>query len=262
LSVRHFIAVIRRLIARQVSKPARVRYRLARAYLIGFGVEVGALHNPLPTGQEARVKYVDRLSRRDLLKQYPELPFEAIVPPDIIDDGEQLASIRCGALDFIVANHFIEHCQDPISTIMSFFSKLKAGGIVFLAVPDKRFTFDRLRESTTIAHLQFDHQDGGRRSREQHYMEFAQHALPEDVRHGTDTSVLAKQLIVKNYSIHFHVWTYDEFFDFLRWIQRHHLQQVEILEAIRNGREGLFILRKATAPSLSKNAFDLATPAD
>ncbi len=59
---------------------ARARRKLADQYLHGEGIEIGALHNPLPTS--AHVKYVDRLSRADLRRHYPELAAFPVVDPD------------------------------------------------------------------------------------------------------------------------------------------------------------------------------------
>lgn len=236
-------------LVRLFSSSARTRYRLSSAYLTGQGIEIGALHNPLPVGRQVKVKYIDRLSRANLLQQYPELAHQNIVNPDIIDDGERLFEIRNESLDFIIANHFIEHCENPIATLVNFFSRLKPGGVVYLAVPDKRFTFDRQRGSTSLAHLQNDFGDGGSNSREAHYRDFAKYSLLKGAVSEDEVTVLARQLIEKNYSIHFHVWTQDEFLDFLQWLKTNHLRRLEIIESRRNHHEGIFILRKQAEAS-------------
>ncbi len=244
MDIRGLTHTVFRFAAKYIHQPARLRYRLARTHLMGSGIEVGALHNPLPVSRHTRVQYVDRLSRADLLKQYPELAHQKIVDPAIIDDGEQLALIQNESLDFIIANHFIEHCQNPIATLTNFFSRLKPGGVVYLAVPDKRFTFDRQRDSTSLAHLQNDFLDGGSNSREAHYLDFAKYSLLKGSASDEDVAILARQLMGKNYSIHFHVWAQDEFVDFLHWFKAYHLPQMEILESRSNRHEGIFILRK------------------
>jgi hypothetical protein len=96
--------------------PSRVvsaRTRIANGYLSGEGIEIGALHNPLPMPRSARVRYVDRLPVSELRAHYPELEHEPLVQVDILDDGERLATIADSSLDFVVANHFLEHTQDP-----------------------------------------------------------------------------------------------------------------------------------------------------
>ena len=91
-----------------------MRLELAERYLRGSGIEVGALNVPLPIPAGASVRYVDRMSLEDLRAQYPELGDWPFVPPDVIDDGELLETFADGTLDFVIANHFIEHCQNPI----------------------------------------------------------------------------------------------------------------------------------------------------
>ena len=71
---------------------------------------------------------------------------------DVIDNGETLQTLPDARQDFVVANHFLEHCQDPIGTIVNHFRVLKPGGVLFMAVPDKRWSFDitgRARRSIT-----------------------------------------------------------------------------------------------------------------
>lgn len=235
---------LRRLLARYLSTSVRTRHRLAVAYLAGDGIEIGALHNPLPLPKQARVRYVDRLSRDMLCRQYPELAQKSIVEPDIIDNGESLATIADESMDFIIANHFIEHCEDPIATMIAFFAKLRPHGVVYLAVPDKRFTFDQQRESTSIAHLQQDFSDGGVGSRTAHYLDFARYALLNGAATEREVAEWARQMIQVRYSIHFHVWTGDEFHEFLHWLGHEHLRHLEVVEARCNRGEGIFILRK------------------
>lgn len=223
----------------------RLRLRLSRTYLVGDGIEVGALHNPLRTTSQARVKYVDRLPRAELLRHYPEMIGTGVVDPDIIDNGETLSKIEAQSLDFIIANNFIEHCEDPIRTLSNFFMKLKVGGVVYLAVPDKRHTFDRERSSTSFDHLEQDHRDGGAASRQAHFVDFARHAHFRNRASEHEVQALANQWLQQSYSIHFHVWDHDEFAAFLRAMQALYLPALEVADRCRNGNENVFILRKA-----------------
>src|SRR5437763_15908927 len=61
----------------------RRRVALARLYLRGEGIEIGALHNPLPLPRRAKARYVDRLSVADLRRQYPDLRDKPLVKVDI-----------------------------------------------------------------------------------------------------------------------------------------------------------------------------------
>src|SRR5262245_50309382 len=90
------------------------RETIANLYLSGEGIEIGALHNPLPLPPSARVRYVDRMDLAELRKQYPELGSKKLVPVDIVDEGERLGRVPDASQQFVIANHFLEHCQDPI----------------------------------------------------------------------------------------------------------------------------------------------------
>ncbi len=184
-----------------------LRYRLAVRYLRGAGLEIGALDRPLYLPRQARAFYLDRLAPADLYKHYPELSHRHFYV-SLVGDGETLDCIRDNSLDFMIANHVIEHCQDPIRTIKTFLSKLKPGGRIFMAVPDMRRTFDRDRDETPLAHLLADHDRGADVSRTAHYLEWA-----ERVEHlsGDAASARANVLLAQDYSIHFHCWTLDGF---------------------------------------------------
>jgi GT2 family glycosyltransferase/SAM-dependent methyltransferase len=230
-------------VVKQFGPRERVRRRLADRYLYGEGIEIGALHNPLRTS--ARVRYVDRLSRADLRRHYPELAAFPVVDTDIVDDGERLTKIADGSQDFIIANHFIEHCEDPIGTLKTFARKLRAGGAIYMAVPDKRHTFDRHRTSTTNEHLWVDHQDAGASSRRQHYLEFASFSSGGAPLDLTAARPIADRQMRDRYSIHFHMWSTDEFATFVRELLTRELPELTILESQANGDEGIFILARS-----------------
>src|SRR5438034_3915304 len=160
---------------RQRLRRPTVKDRLAPVYLKGRGLEIGALHNPLRVSSRAKVRYVDRLPVAGLRAQYPDLRDKKLVRVDVVDDGERLDTIGTATQDFVIANHFLEHCQDPIRTLDSFFRVLRPGGILYMAVPDKRFTFDRDRPVTPLAHLLRDHAEGPAWSRRGHYEEYVAH---------------------------------------------------------------------------------------
>lgn len=216
------------------------RRRLARRYLHGSGLEIGALHRPLPVPVTARVRYVDRMNVAGLRDHYPELAGERLVDVDVIDDGETLASQRDSSADFIIANHFIEHTEDPLGTLESHLRVVRHGGIVYLAVPDRHRTFDAERQPTPFEHLLHDHAQGPAWSRPQHFAEWAR--FVEKVP-AAQVQSRAGVLLQQNYSIHFHVWSPEEFGDFLRQASERLPFAIEQLK--RNGHEFIAILRRS-----------------
>lgn len=219
----------------------RKRRRLARAYLSGVGIEIGALNEALQVPAAASVRYVDRMGVDELRREYPELAGVPLTEPDEIDNGERLESIEPGSLDFIVANHFIEHTEDPIGTIAVHLERLRPGGILFMAVPDQRFTFDCGRELTPIEHLARDHADGPSVSRDEHYLEFASYFKGLD---GEQARREADRVRESGYSIHFHVWTRESFAAFLDYLREREGFPFEVERLEPNRHEFIVVLRK------------------
>jgi predicted SAM-dependent methyltransferase len=234
--------MLRRLLAGRLT-PLN-RDAIAARYLRGEGLEIGALHNPLPVPEQARVRYVDRMSTAELRRQYPELDRRPLVDVDVIDDGERLESVPDGSVDFVIANHFLEHCQNPIGTVGTMFRVVRPGGIVYLAVPDKRFTFDVDREITSTQHVLDDHRKGPEGSRRRHFEEWARFVEKVD---DAEVGAHATKLLEDDYSIHFHVWTQADALELLSVARRELALEFDVEVAIRNGHENVFVLRKAEA---------------
>lgn len=223
------------------------RHQIAAIYLSGSGIEIGALHQPLPVPPSVSVKYVDRMTAEELRKQYDEISYVPFVETDIIDNGEELGTIADASQDFVIANHFLEHCQNPIRTLGNISRVLNENGVLYLAVPDKRFTFDASRPSTTLDHLMRDYADGPAWSKSQHLEEWSRIV---DRRPEEEIAAHVQHLIAIDYSIHFHVWTGPELLEFLTVVRT--IVHFEIELFLRNGFESIVILRKATGspPSL------------
>ena len=225
-------------------------------YLSGKGLEIGALHNPLEVPESVHVTYVDRLSVKDLRAQYPELADLELVDPDILDNGETLGTIEPDSQDFVIANHFLEHCQDPIRTISNLLRVLKPAGILYMAVPDRRYTFDVDRPITTIAHILRDYQEGPGWSKRQHFREWSKFVHPghKSEADGVDDLQVESEtdrLIEIDYSIHFHVWTQTEVLELFQTLQRlPDFTPFEVELVQKNGMEVITVLRKAFEPAL------------
>jgi predicted SAM-dependent methyltransferase len=222
---------------------------IANSYLIGQGIEIGALHNPLTVKNEIIVNYVDRLNKESLYEQYPELLNLPLVDVDIIDDGETLKKFNESQLDFIIANHFLEHCENPILTLVNFHRVLKSQGIVYLAIPNKEFTFDVNRPRTSLDHLVIDYTVGPETSRFKHYLEWAKFVDPFFGRsHTADEEIdRANFLMGQGYSIHYHVWVAEDIFDLIKYLSEIVCVSLEIIFFAKINDEMVFILQKTDA---------------
>lgn len=236
-------SIIKNIIIRRFmpKSSADAREYLAIKYLIGSGIEIGALCSPLSVPYGVQVKYVDRLSVKDLRSQYPELKNSACVEVDIIDDGQTLTKVPSDSCDFVIANHFLEHCEDPISAIKTFLRVLKTGGVLYMAVPDKRYTFDAGRPVTALQHIVKDHEEGPALSRQQHLDEWR--ALVDN-KFKDDPARSVEVLKDDSYSIHFHVWTYLELMELMAYLRDGLRLGLELREFVFTGRDGIFIIEK------------------
>ena len=214
---------------------------VAQWFLRGSGIEIGPLHQPLQVPADAHVKYVDRLSREDLRKHYPELNALPLVDPDIIDNGETLTKFSPATQDFIIACHFLEHCADPIGALHTFQRVLKPDGILYLVIPDKLYTFDKDRPSTPFEHLVRDHEEGPAWSRDEHFLEWSEKV---DKFSGQAARERAESLKAMDYSIHYHVWTKPELMAALDTINQRYSLGFELQCFVNNGEEGIYILSK------------------
>jgi SAM-dependent methyltransferase len=229
------------------------RAEFAARYLFGEGLEIGPLHQPLAMPPHVRVRYVDRMRTEELRREYPELAEWDLTEVDVVDDGESLSTIAAESQDFIVANHFLEHCENPIGTIETHLGKLRPGGILFYAVPDKRYTFDFRRPVTAIEHMLEDYEHGPERSRSEHFQEWARLVIDEESPSaGSAEQAASEEWVAEKaraleeaaYSIHMHVWTQAEFLQLILACRERFDDAFEIEAAARRAIEFIVVLRK------------------
>ncbi len=223
-----------------------IKEQLAQEYLVGSGIEFGALTNPLGVDPDkTSVQYADRLSKADALKLFPELKdvADSIVDADLLIDfnTDDLMSLNENDFDFFIANHFIEHLVNPIRFLESVSYIMKPKALLFLTVPDKDFTFDTKRKLTSNQHLWNDYFNQVTEISDEHIKDFLrhkeivtnphpeiihyfkEHRLPLSYYDGNKlpwNPFTLKRLINfhRERSIHVHVWNRVSFDAFLTWI--------------------------------------------
>jgi SAM-dependent methyltransferase len=220
-------------------------------YLSGDGIEIGPLHQPLSLDglPVTRIRYVDRYPVEQLREHYPELAGYKFVTPDVVDDGETLARFEPGSLDFIIANHFIEHARNPLGTLRRWVDCLRPGGTLYMAVPDMRRTFDRHRALTSLEHMIDDASatpDVLRQRDWQHYLDFAEQV---DGKVAEEIEPRARHLQQTNYSIHFHTFLAGSMLSIVRHLQENGLPAdlTAFADTPSTSHEFLFVLTKQAA---------------
>lgn len=236
---------LRRLCKRLLSPFRQYLGRLGPAarHLRGEGLEIGALQDPLPLPRGARARYVDIADTETLRRMHPRKARRHLVEVDLVDDGERLAKVADGSQDFVVANHFLEHCEDPIGTLRNLLRVVRPDGVVYLSLPDKRLMFDRDRPSTTYEHLVRDHEQGPGVSRASHYDEVVRVAMKVEGEAAVAAAV--RELTEQSFRIHFHCWSQTDFLRFLCDLQtRPGFPAFDLAEFAANEREMVVVLRR------------------
>jgi SAM-dependent methyltransferase len=77
----------------------------------------------------------------------------------IIAEASELPSIPNSTYDFLMSSHALEHIANPLRALAEWKRVLKPHGALILVLPDKRFTFDRQRPITPLAHMIEDFQN-------------------------------------------------------------------------------------------------------
>jgi len=215
------------------------REGLARRYIAGAGIEFGALHFPLAIPPGVTVKYADFKPAADLQQSNPDV--KDIKAPDIITDVESMAGIADASQDFVIANHVLEHVEDPLRALKSISRVLRAAGIAYLALPDKRFTFDKHRRITSLEHVIKDHRDGPDWSLAEHYDEWSRCV---DGLSGSPHAQKVALMLEQRSNIHFHVWDYPAMLDLFSYVAKQADFGVDVEVSMLNGIEVVWILRK------------------
>ena len=187
-------------------------------YLKGKGIEIGALGNPLMVNpKKCRVTYVDWLDREGLIRHNPAVPAGCIRQPDVVGNAMDLNMFADESMDFVIASHLLEHLPNPIRAMKEFYRVLKTGGILYLTIPDKRWTFDKERPITSLSHLVDDYTKEAFLERDiSHYKEWF--SLVEQNR-PPQTRASLEYLLANRCMIHFHVWQPESIIEMLNYMK-------------------------------------------
>jgi SAM-dependent methyltransferase len=119
------------------------------------GLEFGPLVVPLVWRHEGHVEYIDHVSTEELRRKYaadPNVEVADILTIDHVLEGGRLpGTLRNRSFDYVVATHVFEHLPNPLDWLLECADIMEPRGVLGLTIPDKRFTFDRMRPLTMLA---------------------------------------------------------------------------------------------------------------
>jgi hypothetical protein len=128
-----------------------------------FGIEIGPYHSPIvPPSAGFRSVSLDVFDSDDLRNQAasdPNIPAESIAnigDVDLVGSAVDIATLvedRYGSrqFDYILSSHNLEHIPNPIRFLQGCERVLSPGGVISMAVPDRRYCFDFYRPVTDLS---------------------------------------------------------------------------------------------------------------
>jgi len=221
-----------------------------RPLFVGDGLDLGPWHMPFET-PNGRAILVDRYSVQEMRKVFSEFSIETAVElpnSDVVAnfDLDGLKEFDSDSQDFVIASHLLEHLFQPFLFLAEIHRILKPNGLVFIALPDKRFTFDHCRFSHTFNHYLQEMQKGWIPPDADHIDDY----ISEVVGKSKDEISEYDRSVELARSFHVHVFSDSEFMRILRKMISKLNLSFEFIDGARsdsnsgNYEEFVLILRK------------------
>ena len=123
------------------------------------GLEIGPYLNPTVGKHEGDVRYLDYYSTDELRAREHERRHRRAVIADVdyVVKSDDYWRHVPDTFDYVIANHVIEHVDNPVQWVVDLGRLLNERGVLFLTIPDKKYNFDRFRNETTLSHLLADY---------------------------------------------------------------------------------------------------------
>ncbi len=107
------------------------------------GIEIGAFKTPIPG---IRPIYIDKYATYANAPCLADYQGEAIALP-----------FKTNSLGYVASSHVLEHVANPVRALVEWYRVLRPGGLIYLVVPDRRYTWDHPRAPTTVEHMIADY---------------------------------------------------------------------------------------------------------
>jgi len=122
-------------------------------------MEVGSFLAPTLFAGEAELHSLDFYSTSELQEQARNLGRDPaqVANVDYVCKSERYDEVIGRTFDLIIANHVAEHVKGFVAWLQMLRRLLNEGGLLFLVLPDKRYSFDRFRPDTPLSHLLYEY---------------------------------------------------------------------------------------------------------
>ncbi len=160
--------------AAQLTLVAKLRrgHFLKYINLSGRGLEIGPYGQPTVLKSEADIAYLDWETREELAAKCQDPEERRRIPEtDYVVTSNKYSSFAPGTFSYIIANHVLEHVPNLIEWLSELAGMLSPDGILCLALPDRKYTFDKFRPATTLSHILSDFYEHTERISSDHFLE-------------------------------------------------------------------------------------------
>ena len=120
------------------------------------GLEISPLFRPTALKAIHNVYYTDYTSAEDSRFKHANYIHDEIMDIDFIwTPGRRLSECvpENTKFNWAIASHVLEHVPDPIGWLLEVFEVLEVGAVFSLALPDKRYCYDKFRRETEVSDL-------------------------------------------------------------------------------------------------------------
>jgi ubiquinone/menaquinone biosynthesis C-methylase UbiE len=211
----------------------KVRTFFAHKYISGKGIEIGAQGNPLQVDiGTAVVTYIDRLSPEQN-KNLHNLKAQELIPVDVFTEADDLRMFSNESVDFVIANHLLEHIPDPISAIKEWLRIIKDKGTLFLSVPNyccNEYDFQRRPEK--LSHIIDDFENKTKDKKEEHWKDFVE--IVDGIMPNSPEfkDVLHKQYRAIDNRSHMHVYNKELINEIIDYVRTNLSSKLQVIDSL------------------------------
>jgi len=234
-------------------------------------LEIGAFTAPTVSPNEANIKFLDCFSTTELVEKVRHSGGDpsAVVEVDYVCRDDNYVAVIKDTFDVIIANHVFEHIDHSIRWLQMMRTMLHQDGILFLVLPDKKYSFDKFRPDTPVSHLLFEYLAEGQDVSTIHNFETALYydlgyiGSSNDPNQKLDLENLKRAIRPSHPGVHRHVFQAETFEDrLMRPLLFTGLLDFELLEVEMCKQFGEFaIVFKAGRRNTERSAGNLFQPA-
>ena len=232
-----------------------------QVFFTGSGLDIGPFDKPFLSNPEAMgltVETVDRWSPKELKQLFPEIINSTVTTPtytcDVSSNGLSFAPSE--HYDFVICSHVAEHVANPYWLIQECYRVLKDKGVLYLSIPDGRYSDDQGRALTSYEYLLDLYERKVIEIPDERVMDYLRspRIYTGWVKEAFENNAITKEILDNERlrSFHVHVWDSQSFVDHFALFSENAGLSWRLLDLFvweNNLYEGVIIVRKVRSAS-------------